>query len=711
MKRQFVQFNTSRGQNNISPSGEHTAEEASAQAREAAPLPEPYASGQKKTGLLSNYASSSQQETPHSIQQAEPPAASWAIRDDEPPAASWAIRDDAPPAASWAYVDEQQTSITPELPAERFTDPFMRRDEAEDFLAKRVSPHESAIEHSPFTQNRGGGPGPMQRPQQPPPRPANYVQAPPPAQQRPPVQPMRPPAQGWATQQPVSSAPFQRPGPMQGPVQGPPRRYNGPPQTGYMGNPAPAGWQQQRISMVLSNSAAPGYVNGPPPSMYSAKEGKAARKKKRFPVWFTAIAAVLVAGIVVGGYFASPYINIVSSSTGQTATHFDTTTGKNKGSAAQTTNNGPILSKRTNILLLGSDTDTKTEFEGAYLAQTDIVVTIDPATKYVGMLSIPRDLQVNIPGNGTGKLDAAFSFGYQSKKTNNPYADGAGLAIATIEENFGIPIDAYAWVGLDGFIKVINTAGGVDVDVTHPMIDDTYPNDINAATGQKVSTQNAYGLKRLYIAPGPQHLNGVEALEYVRTRHSDLVGDFGRSVRQQQVLDQLKVKLEQPDIIAQLPQLANDLNGYVKTSMSLTDLASLGNFARTINTGSIDRLVLGPPYSEPMKSNTNFAPVCDKIIPAIQKMFSLDANTATCIPQTSANTAGVASMPSGTETNQNSTMTSTRTAEASAQAMTQLARTNMMSMGNSHSDPLGVQSLLDLMFMVVLESLDAMTIN
>jgi LCP family protein required for cell wall assembly len=707
VKRQFMQFNTSRGQNNISPSGEQSSEEASAQAREAAP--EPYASGQKKTGLLANYASSSQQGVPNSAQQPEPPAASWAIRDDAPPAASWAIRDDAPPAASWAYVDEQPTSITPELPAERFTDPFMRRDEAEDFLAKRVSPHESAIEHSPFTQNRGGAPGPMQRPQQPAPRPANYVQAPPPAQQRPTAQPMTPPSPGWGPQQLASFAPAQRPGP----VQGPPRRYSGPPQAGYMGNPAPAGWQQQQGPMVLSNSAAPGYVNGPPPSMHSAKAGKAARKKKRFPIWFTAIAAVLVAGIAVGGYFASPYINIVSSSTSQTATHFDTTTGKNKGSAAQatSTNSGPILSKRTNILLLGSDTDAKFD-GGSYLAQTDIIVTIDPATKYVGMLSIPRDLQVDIPGYPANKLDWAFSYGYQSKKTSSPYADGAGLAIATIEQNFGIPIDAYAWVGLDGFIKVINTAGGVDVDVTHPMVDDTYPDDVSATTGQThTDLTQSYGYKRLYIAPGPQHLNGIQALEYVRTRHSDLVGDFGRSVRQQQVLDQLKAKLETPAIISQLPQLATDLNGYVKTSMSLTDLASLGNFARTINSSSIDRLVLGPPYSVAMTNSTNFAPVCDKIIPAIQKMFSLDANTATCVPQTSANTAGVASsnIPSSTVTNQNSTVSSTSTAEASAQAMTQLARTNIMSIVSSHNDPLGVQSLLDLMFMVVLESFDAMT--
>jgi LCP family protein required for cell wall assembly len=463
--------------------------------------------------------------------------------------------------------------------------------------------------------------------------------------------------------------------------------------------------------MVLSNRAAAGYVNGPPPSMRDVTARKPARKKKRFPIWAGVLAATLIVGIVVGGYFAMPYINIVSSSTGQQATQFNTTTSKNKGSAPQMTNadSGPILSKPTNILLLGSDTDAK--FDGTYLAQTDIILRIDPTTKYVGMLSIPRDLQVDIPGYPANKLDWAFSYGYQSKKTNNPYADGAGLAIATIEQNFGIPIDGYAWVGLDGFIKVIDTAGGVDVDVLHPMVDDTYPDDVNAATGQTHANLNqAFGYKRLYIAPGPQHFNGVQALEYVRTRHSDLVGDFGRSVRQQQVLNQLKSRLETPDTVAKLPELATDLNGYVKTSLSLADLASLANFARTINSNSIDRLVLGPPYSVEMKNSSNFAPVCDKIIPAIQKMFGLGGQ-ANCIPQASANTAGVASssIPSGTATNQNTATSRADEAMTSAAVINQLARTNMLSVGSTHGDPFGVECLLDLTLMVALESFDAMT--
>src|SRR5262249_10837242 len=150
--------------------------------------------------------------------------------------------------------------------------------------------------------------------------------------------------------------------------------------------------------------------------------------------------------------------------------------------------NGNILSgPRINILLLGSDTDEK--FQGNYIAQTDIVVTIDPATKSVGMLSIPRDSFINVPGYGMHKLDEAYGLG------------GVAVSRLTIEQDFGITINYYAWVGLDGFIKVINEVDGVDVDVMHPIADDNYPND--------VGTNNPYAVKRLYLPPGPQHLDGT----------------------------------------------------------------------------------------------------------------------------------------------------------------------------------------------------------
>src|SRR5437016_7004009 len=131
------------------------------------------------------------------------------------------------------------------------------------------------------------------------------------------------------------------------------------------------------------------------------------------------------------------------------------------------------------------------------------------------------------------------------------------------------------------------------------MVDDNYPDDVTNSGG------SVYDYKRLYIAPGPQHLDGPQALEYVRTRHSDLLGDFGRSARQQQVLSALKAKLATPDTVNQIPSLLKDLNGYLLTDMQFGDLAFLGNLARSIDLNNVQRVTLSPPYSTPSSQNTN----------------------------------------------------------------------------------------------------------
>ncbi len=245
-------------------------------------------------------------------------------------------------------------------------------------------------------------------------------------------------------------------------------------------------------------------------------------KKRRYPIWARVVTAIMVVLILVGGggfiYYQANFSSAVSNITSQQVQRSKGEENPNQGRT------GPILSgPRINILLLGSDTDQKfgTSSGGAtvYLAQTDIIVTIDPTTKTVGMLSIPRDFYINIPGYGMGKLDEAFADGYGMGQGG--FAGAVDLSRQTIQQDFGIPINYYAWVGLDGFIKVIDTVGGVDVDVTHPITDDTYPDDVGNHTG------DIYAYKRLYIPPGPQHLSGPEALEYVRSRHADLVGDFG----------------------------------------------------------------------------------------------------------------------------------------------------------------------------------------
>lgn len=241
-----------------------------------------------------------------------------------------------------------------------------------------------------------------------------------------------------------------------------------------------------------------------------------------------------------------------------------------------------------NMLLLGSDNDTKFA-SGAVLTQTDIVVRVDIKNQKITMVSIPRDFYINNDyGHCCYKLDEIS--GNETDGASTPLdakKHGFAHTVATIEADFGIPISAYAWVGLDGFVKVIDTLGGVDVDVLHPIVDDAYPNDVNNA--------DPYSYKRLDIPAGPQHLDGQTALEYVRSRHSDLTGDFGRSARQQSVLLALKKKLEDPAIFTKLDQFADDLQGSVLTSLSIGQVLELANFAKGLKSSSFQQVVLGAP--------------------------------------------------------------------------------------------------------------------
>lgn len=262
---------------------------------------------------------------------------------------------------------------------------------------------------------------------------------------------------------------------------------------------------------------------------------------------------------------------------------------------------------RVNVLLLGSDNDAKFD-NGAVLTQSMIVVTIDPGSKTVGMLSIPRDFWVRIPGYGYGKIDTAYELG------------GIALARRTVEEDFGIPINYYAWVGLVGFQKVVDEMGGINIDVLHPVTDNEYPDDL---TGN-----DPYAYSRLYIPAGPQHLDGATALQYVRSRHGDLVGDFGRSQRQQQVLLTLKKKAEQPATVAKIPAMIGDLQDSVRTDFNLIEIAKYANFARQIQRSSIKQVVLSPPdYSangtSPDGAQAVVYPNWRAIDAAVKELFTL----------------------------------------------------------------------------------------
>ena len=227
-----------------------------------------------------------------------------------------------------------------------------------------------------------------------------------------------------------------------------------------------------------------------------------------------------------------------------------------------------------NVLLLGSDNDLKFAPD-AVLTQAMILVSVDPAQHEVAMVSIPRDFWVPIRGFGYQKIDVAYEVG------------GVALARSTVESLFGVKIDYYAWVGLNGLVQVIDTLGGIDITVQHPVLDDTYPDDLN--------TDDPYAYIRLHLSAGPQHLDGTTALQYVRSRHGDFLSDFGRSQRQQQVLVAVKSRVQTMSAITRVPQLVTALEGSVKTDLSLPAIVQLAALAHDVPTANIHQQVLAAP--------------------------------------------------------------------------------------------------------------------
>ena len=304
---------------------------------------------------------------------------------------------------------------------------------------------------------------------------------------------------------------------------------------------------------------------------------------------------------------------IAQSVTGKALPNVGTTKGNVQPGALSDTLSGV---NAFNMLLLGSDNDAKFG-GGAVLTQTDIVVRIDLANQKVTMVSIPRDMWIpSDTGACCYKLDEIS--GAETNGPSTPLLNGLAHTVATIENDFGIPISAYAWVGLQGFINVINTLGGVDVDVLHPIVDDAYPKDLDP-------NGDPYAYQRLYIPAGPQHLDGEQALDYVRSRHSDLLGDFGRSARQQSVLVALKKKLNSNAILNNLDALANDLKDSVITSLTIPQVLALANFAKGLKTTSILQKVLSIPdygQAETLDGKYVIQPNWEAISTTVKQVFT-----------------------------------------------------------------------------------------
>lgn len=231
---------------------------------------------------------------------------------------------------------------------------------------------------------------------------------------------------------------------------------------------------------------------------------------------------------------------------------------------------------RVNVLVMGLDYRDWAAGEGAPRTDTMILFTIDPLSKTAGILNIPRDLWVAIPGFQYGKINTAYQLGEAYKLPGG----GPELAMKTVEGVIGVPIDFYAQIDFGAFIKFIDEIGGVKLDIKEPI---------------KVDLLGDNTFKRL--KPGRQTLNGEIALAYARARSTE-GGDFDRARRQQEVVMAIRNQMLRfdnlPRMIAKAPVLYQEFSKGVRTNLSLDQAIRLAWFAKDIPEENIKHAIIGP---------------------------------------------------------------------------------------------------------------------
>jgi LCP family protein required for cell wall assembly len=264
-------------------------------------------------------------------------------------------------------------------------------------------------------------------------------------------------------------------------------------------------------------------------------------------------------------------------------------------------------SQPTTILLLG--TDRRSSDSSTNNTDTILVFHLDPNTQRVAMLSIPRDLYVDIPNHGQGRINTAYSWGKQ---------DGTGgleLAQQTVSNLLGVSVDHAVLIDFDVFIALVDAVGGVDVEVPFDIYDPTYPD-------------SGIGYDPFYLPAGQHHLDGTTALKYARTR-ATAGGDFDRTARQRQIVlamrDRVMTLDMLPDLIAQSPQLWASLQNAFETDLTLSEIVDLAVAASKIPTdqlatGAIDQTCTQP-WITPSGAQV-LVPINDRIDTVVNELFS-----------------------------------------------------------------------------------------
>jgi len=255
-----------------------------------------------------------------------------------------------------------------------------------------------------------------------------------------------------------------------------------------------------------------------------------ARKKRKWGRWFAITALVIL--LIGGGVFLYIWDKVGDTIT---AMHDplarDSDPNRQKELASIFKNN-----KSVNILLLG--VDERPGDKGR--SDTIILLSVNPNTDSMIMLSVPRDTYVNIPGRGMDKINHAYAYG------------DVDLAVQTFEEAFQLPVHYYARVNMEGFKQGVDALGGV-----------TIQNDQEFSQGGN------------QFSKGPIHLNGAQALDYVRMRKNDPRGDLGRNDRQRKVITAAIDEFASFSSITKVGNILDIIGGNVKTDLDMKSMQTL----------------------------------------------------------------------------------------------------------------------------------------
>ena len=220
---------------------------------------------------------------------------------------------------------------------------------------------------------------------------------------------------------------------------------------------------------------------------------------------------------------------------------------------------GLLLSTPTTILVLGTDGGTQPGRGDANRSDSIMLIRTDPSKHRIAFLSIPRDLRVDIPGNGTSKINAAFQIG------------GPTLALRTVKSLTGLDVNHVAFVNFDRFRELIDSVGGIDIDVPAPILANRFDCPYSP---ERCRTWDGWRFEK-----GRQHMNGQRALVYSRIRENRLdpsETDLDRARRQQQVIQATADRVTSVGTALKLPFRGGSIVKPLATDLSAGQVLQLG---------------------------------------------------------------------------------------------------------------------------------------